>query len=181
MKWAKLVRDIDPIIRIYANPVSAITMEQLKEMKPYVDIWAPMQTNNFPKEKLDFIHSTKTIWWNYDPSDDAKHLSPLAYYRGQAWMSWHFGHTGIGFWTYSQGSNYWYQPDPGFDYAMIYEGKGVVTSKRWEAVRDGVEDFSLLHALKKATDAADKVGDQEELVKKSRNVLEKNHLLGQRS
>ncbi len=173
MKWAKLVRDIDPNIRIYANPVAQITMEQLREMEPYVDIWTPMQTNIFPKEKLDFIHSTKTIWWNYDPSDNAKHLSPLAYYRGQAWMSWHFGHTGIGFWTYSQGGNYWYQPDPGFDYAMIYEGKGVVTSKRWEAVRDGVEDFSLLNALKESADAADKVGDQEELVKKSRNVLEK--------
>lgn len=173
MKWAKLVRNIDQKIRIYANPVASITMEQLKEMEPYVDIWTPMQTNIFPKEKLDFIHSTKTIWWNYDPSDNAKHLSPLAYYRGQAWMSWHFGHTGIGFWTYSQGSDYWYQPDPGFDYAMIYEGKGIVTSKRWEAVRDGVEDFSLLHALKKATDAADKAGDKKELVKKSRSVIEK--------
>lgn len=172
MKWAKLVRDIDPEIRIYANPVAQITIEQLREMEPYVNIWTPMQTNNFPKEKLDFIHSTKTIWWNYDPSDDAKHLSPLAYYRGQAWMSWHFGHTGIGFWTYSQGSNYWFQPDPGFDYAMIYEGKGVVTSKRWEAVRDGAEDFSLLHALKIATDAADEAGIEKELVKKSRSVLD---------
>ena len=174
MKWAKLVRDIDPKIRIYANPVAQITMEQLQEMKPYVDIWTPMQTNNFPKKKLDFIHSTKTIWWNYDPSDDAKHLSPLAYYRGQAWMSWHFGHTGIGFWTYYQGSNYWYQPKQGNDYAMIYEGKGVVTSKRWEAVRDGVEDFSLLHALKIAADAADKAGNQKELVKRSRSLLDEN-------
>ena len=173
MKWAKLVREIDPKIRIYANPVASITMEQLREMKPYVDIWTPMQTNIFPKEKLDFIHSTKTIWWNYDPSDNAKHLSPLAYYRGQAWMSWHNGHTGIGFWTYSQGSNFWYQPTSGFDYAMIYEGKGVVTSKRWEAVRDGIEDFSLLNALKIAADAAFNAGGQEELVKKSRNVLEK--------
>jgi outer membrane protein assembly factor BamB len=172
MKWAKLVRDIDPKIRIYANPVAQITMEQLREIEPYVDIWTPMQTNIFPKEKLDFIHSTKTIWWNYDPSDNAKHLSPLGHYRGQAWMVWHFGHTGIGFYNYYQGPNYWYQPNPGFDYAMIYEGNGVVTSKRWEAVRDGVEDFSLLHALKIATDAVNKAGGQEELVRKSRSVLE---------
>lgn len=172
MKWAKLVRDIDPKIRIYTNPVSDITMEQLQEMEPYVDIWAPMQTNIFPKEKLEFIHSTKTIWWNYDPSDNAKHLSPLGYYRGQAWMSWHYGHTGIGFWTYSQGSNYWFQPTPGFDYAMVYEGKGVVTSKRWEAVRDGVEDYSLLHELKRATDVANKAGTKKELVQKSQSLLE---------
>ena len=172
MKWAKLVRDIDPKIRIYANPVSDITMEQLREMEPYIDIWTPMQTNIFPKEKLDFIHSTKTIWWNYDPSDNAKHLSPLGYYRGQAWMSWHYGHTGIGFWTYSQGKNYWFQPTSGFDYAMVYEGKGVVTSKRWEAVRDGIEDYSLLYELKRATDNAEKTGTKDEIVKKSRSVLE---------
>ncbi len=172
MKWVKLVHDIDPNIRIYANPVAQVTIEQLREMEPYVNIWTPMQTYIFPKEKLDFIHSTKTIWWNYDPSDNAKHLSPLAYYRGQAWMSWHYGHTGIGFWTYYQGSNYWFQPDTGNDYAMIYEGKGVVTSKRWEAVRDGVEDFSLLNALKEAADAADEVGGKEEFVKKSRYFLE---------
>ncbi len=168
IKWAKLIRSIEPKICIYANPVSHITMEQLKEMKPYVDIWAPMQTNIFPKEKLDFIHSTKTSWWNYDPSDNAKHLSPLAYYRSQAWMSWYFGHTGIGFWTYYQGSNYWYQPNPGMDYAMIYEGKGVVTSKRWEAVRDGVEDYSLLNALKLAIADVNK----KEIKNKGKRILE---------
>ena len=171
MKWAKLVRGIDPKIRIYANPAHLITMQQLKQMEPYVDIWTPLRTYSFPKKKLDFIHSTKTTWWNYDPSDDAKHLSPLAYYRAQAWMSWYFGHTGIGFWTYYQGSNFWYQPESGNDYAMIYEGKGVVTSKRWEAVRDGVEDFSLLNALKLAADAANKAGVQEPLVKRAKNIL----------
>jgi outer membrane protein assembly factor BamB len=177
MKWAKLVRKIDPKIRIYANPVAQITMEQLEEMEPFVDIWTPMQTNIFPQEKLDFIHSTKTIWWNYDPSDNAKHLSPLAYYRGQAWMSWHNGHTGIGFWTYSGGKDFWFQPKSGFEYALTYEGKGVVTSKRWEAVRDGVEDYSLLNALKKETSAAKKVGGNEDLVKKSQRMLEEKPAL----
>jgi hypothetical protein len=177
IKWAKLVRDTDSNIQIYANPVAEVTMEQLQEMEPYVDIWTPMQTNIFPKEKLDFIHSTKSIFWNYDPSDNAKHLSPLAYYRGQAWMSWSFGHTGIGFWTYYQGSNYWYQPEQGNDYAMIYEGKGIVTSKRWEAVRDGVEDYSLLNVLKKVTDVAEKNGINKELVKKSRTLLTKQTAL----
>jgi len=171
MQWAKLIRDTDPKLVIYTNPVAHITMEQLQEMEPYVDIWTVLQTNTYPKEKLDFIHSTNAILWNYDPSDNAKHLSPLGYYRGQAWMSWHNGHTGIGFWTYSQGTSYWYQPDPGNDYAMIYEGNGVVTSKRWEAVRDGVEDFSLLDALKTAADAADKTGNHKELVEKAREIL----------
>ncbi len=173
MKWAKLVRECDPKIRIYANPVALITMKQLEEMVPYVDIWAPMQTQIFPKEKLEFIHSTKTHWWNYDCADNAKHLSPLAYYRGQAWMCWHFGHTGIGFYTYYRGPDFWFQPESGFEYAMIYKGRGVVTSKRWEAVRDGVEDYTLLHALKMLVEGAEEAGAKSDLVEKSREVLNK--------
>ena len=172
LKWAELIHSIDPKIRMYADLAPAITMEQLKAMAPYVDIYAPMQTYNFPKEQLDFIHSTNSIRWNYDPSDDAKHLSPLAYYRGQAWMVWKYGHTGIGFWTYYQGPEFWFQPVQGNDYAMIYEGKGVVTSKRWEAVRDGVEDFALLNALKTATDSIKKTGGNDEFVKEARTILE---------
>jgi len=171
MKWAKLVRACDPKIRIYANPVALITMNQLEEMAPYVDIWTPMQTQIFPKEKLDFIHSTNTSWWNYDCADNAKHLSPLVYYRGQAWMCWHFGHTGIGFYTYYQEPDFWFQPESGFEYAMIYEGKGVVTSKRWEAVRDGVEDYTLLYTLKMSADEADRAGTDNQSVKNARQVL----------
>jgi len=174
LKWAKLVRDIDPNIHIYTNPVALITMEQLEQMTPYVDIWAPMQTQIFPKEKLDFIHSTKTLWWNYDCADHAKNLSPLIYYRGQAWMCWHFEHSGIGFYTYYQGPEFWFQPESGFEYAMIYEGKGVVTSKRWEAVRDGVEDYTLLHALKLLTDEADEAEIHSDLVEKALEALDKS-------
>ncbi|MCK4990547.1 MAG: hypothetical protein KAS29_08680, partial [Bacteroidales bacterium] len=171
MKWAKLVREIDPGIRIYANPVAHITMEQLEEIEPFVDIWTPLQTHIYPKEKLEFIHATKKPLWNYDPANNAKHLSPLVYYRGQSWMSWHYGHTGIGFFHYFGGAKFWFQPEAGFEYAMIYEGKGVVTSKRWEAVRDGVEDFTLLQTLKMAADAAEKTGSHKELVNKARILL----------
>ncbi|MCK5458125.1 MAG: hypothetical protein KAI45_13435, partial [Melioribacteraceae bacterium] len=173
MKWAKLVRDIDPSIRIYANPAEQITKDQLKEMNPYVDIWTPHQTHLFPKKELNYIQSTNGLLWNYECLENAKNLSPLGYYRGQAWMSWSYGHTGIGFYTYYQGRNFWFQPESGFEYAMIYEGKGVVTSKRWEAVRDGVEDYTLLYALKNAIDTAEKSRVKNELVEKSKNVL--NH------
>ena len=38
-------------------------------------------------------------------------------------------------------------------------------------MRDGVEDFTLMHSLKLAADAADKAGTQKELVKKARILL----------
>ncbi len=170
LKWAKLVRSIDKNILIYANPVQHITMEQIKEIAPYVDIWAPLSTMTFPKEQLDFIHSTNKQFWNYNCSDNGKKLSPLNYYRGQAWMCWKFGHTGIGFWTYFSTPKTWFQPEAGFEYDMVYDGKGVVTSKRWEAVRDGVEDYSLLYALRMATESAEQKNAPKELIEKARHV-----------
>jgi outer membrane protein assembly factor BamB len=170
LKLAIPIRKIDPQIRIYANPVSHITIEQLEEIEPFIDIWTPLNTMIFPEEKLEFIHATRKQFWNYACSDNAKNLTPLEYSRFQAWMSWHYGHTGIGFYTYYQGSNYWFQPESGFEYGMIYEGKGVVTSKRWEAVRDGVEDYTLLHTLKKAVETASESAISKELVKKAKKV-----------
>jgi len=54
---------------------------------------------------------------------------------------------------------------------MIYEGKGVVTSKRWETVRDGVEDYTLLQSLKQAVDAAEKSGVKTKLLRRAWRVL----------
>ena len=53
-------------------------------------------------------------------------------------------------------------------------GDGVVPSKRWEAVRDGIEDYSMLVELKKAADAAEAAGRVSEVVKSARALLTKD-------
>jgi hypothetical protein len=56
----------------------------------------------------------------------------------------------VGFWSYSDtnGSSAWDDIDgrrP--DWAVVYESdKGVVSSRRWEAFREGLEDYALLVA-----------------------------------
>ena len=50
MKWAKLITEIYPKISIYANPVAHITIEQLEEIAPFIDIWTPLHTMIFPEE-----------------------------------------------------------------------------------------------------------------------------------
>ena len=45
-------------------------------------------------------------------------------------------------------------PAGGHDYLLIYQGNGVVSSKRWEAVRDGIEDYAMLQVLKHAVSNA---------------------------
>ena len=169
----KLAREADPKIRLYTDPVGSCTMEELQAMAPYVDIWCPNRNGYLIKhnaDKLEFIKSTGGQVWTYECDDNAKHQSPLGYYRGQAWLAWHHGLTGIGFWSYcTSKDDPWYRADR--EYLLIYQGNGVVPSKRWEAIRDGIEDYSMLATLRDAADKAQRDGRAPETVAEARRLL----------
>ncbi len=174
---AKLTREADPKILMYTDPVARITEEELREMAPWVDIWCPNRVGfllNVGSEKLKIMQEDPgAILWNYECQGNAKHQSPLGYYRAQAWLAWHHNLTGIGFWSYCTSSaDPWYRPVDTLDYLMIYQGDGPVSSKRWEAVRDGVEDYAMLHALREATEAAKARGGAPEAVKEAEALLD---------
>ncbi len=174
LDYAKVAREADPKIQMYTDPVGGANLADLKRMAPYVDIWCPNRRGylmGLGAEKLTFIKSTGKTVWMYECEGNVKHQSPLAYYRGQAWLAWHQGLTGIGFWNYCVGPDPWYEKG---EYTMIYQGDGVVPSKRWEAVRDGIEDYSMLCVLKRAADAAEKAGVAPQAVKAARQVLSKD-------
>lgn len=149
---AKAIREVDPQALIYTDPACRATMEELKRMSPYVDIWCPNRSGYLLKEGLDklaYLKSTGKTVWTYECMGNAKHQSPLGYYRAQAWLVSHYGLTGMGFWSYCTSSaDPWFTPEGTADYLLIYQGNGVVSSKRWEAVRDGIEDFGILNELK---------------------------------
>ncbi|MCD6597733.1 MAG: PQQ-binding-like beta-propeller repeat protein, partial [Bacteroidales bacterium] len=150
----KLIREADPKAQIYTDPVGRATMDDLKNMNPYVDIWCPNRTGfllNEGQDKLAYLKSTGKTLWTYECIGNAKHLSPIGYYRSQAWLVWHHALTGMGFWSYSTSSaDPWFVPEGTLDYLLVYQGKGVVSSKRWEAIRDGIEDYGILNELKHA-------------------------------
>jgi hypothetical protein len=123
-------------------------------------------------EKLKIIQESGAQVWTYECEGNAKHQSPLGYYRGQAWLAWHHGLTGIGFWTYCTSSeDPWYRSAVSPDYLMVYQGDGVVSSKRWEAVRDGVEDYAMLYALRESAASAKKRGVHPETVREAEKLL----------
>ena len=172
--FGKIIRDVDPDAQIYTDPVGAATMEELKRMNPYVDIWCPNRSGfllNEGQDKLEYLKSTGKTIWTYECIGNAKHLSPLGYYRSQAWLSWHHGLTGMGFWSYSTSSaDPWFVPEGTLDYLLIYQGNGVVSSKRWEAIRDGIEDYGILNELQNAVDLA-KDNSKLEFVEESKKLL----------
>ncbi len=174
INYAKVARKADPKIQMYTDPVGGASMSDLKKMAPYVDIWCPNRRGymmGVGADKLEFIKSTGETLWMYECEGSAKLQSPLAYYRAQAWLAWHHGLTGIGFWNYCVGPEPWYEKG---EYTMIYQGDGVVTSKRWEAVRDGIEDYGMLWRLREATEAAAKAGKHAEAVERARVLLSKD-------
>ncbi len=173
--YAKLAREADPKILMYTDPVSRITEEELVEMLPYVDIWCPNRSGfllDTGAEKLEIMKNSGNTMWTYECAGNVKHQSPLGYYRGQSWLVWHHGFTGIGFWSYcTSGADPWYRPQDTNDYLLTYQGDGVVPSKRWEAVRDGMEDHDMLVALRTAAAKAKEEGRAAEAVAEAEKLL----------
>jgi hypothetical protein len=173
--YSKPLREVDPKIQIYTDPVGRASMNDLKRMAPYVDIWCPNRNGYLLAEGLDkltYLKSTGKTVWTYECEGNAKHQSPLGYYRGQAWLAWYHGLSGIGFWSYCTSSfDPWYVPRGGADYLLIYQGDGVVSSKRWEAVRDGIEDYTMLKQLHSALEEAGKNKDLVNNVRSGRELL----------
>jgi hypothetical protein len=98
-----------------------------------------------------------------------KKADPFREYRLQAWNAFKYRAIGIGFWAYAEtGSSgtAWDDSDGNRpDYAVIYErGNGIVSRKRWEAWREGVEDYELLLQAKKKVKPGQEAGEFERRV-----------------
>ncbi|MCP4643798.1 MAG: PQQ-binding-like beta-propeller repeat protein [bacterium] len=177
LTYAKLAREADPAILMYTDPVDRIELDELKAMADYVDIWCPNRSGLILEEanaeKFAFIKGLGEVVWTYECAGNAKHQTPLGYYRAQAWLAWREDLTGIGFWSYcTSQDDPWYPPKATDDYLLVYQGDGVVASKRWEAVRDGVEDYGMLTVLRDAAAKAKAEGRAPEAVAASKRLLD---------
>jgi hypothetical protein len=160
IRMATLAREADPQILLYTDPVMRITEAELEAMVPLVDIWCPhrkgLVLEPSSAKKFEIIRNSGKTVWTYECDDNVKHHSPVGYYRCQAWLAKSRSLTGIGFWSYcTSQDDPWFRPGVRHDYLMVYPGTDVVSSKRWEAVRDGVEDYTLLSLLEKRAEKAE--------------------------
>ncbi|MHC1729264.1 MAG: hypothetical protein AB9866_25245 [Syntrophobacteraceae bacterium] len=154
IKFASLLKKLDSEVRIYANPISAasspLTVKDLSPLANLVDLWQP-GLKRLDKAVIEFFSARQQPWWVFSsPASPAKAAPPWEYYRLLAWRSWALGANGIGFWSYSdtRGTTAWDDFDDRPDWAVVYESEGKpVSSRRWEAFREGVEDFQLLESF----------------------------------
>ena len=90
--------------------------------------------------------------------NNSRSLSPYGFYRLMAWDAFIKDYKGIGFWDYAdEGPGKQLNlitdpmPDLDHDYSVIYDGPGkeIISSRRWEAFRLGIEDYSILKTYAK--------------------------------
>jgi len=160
----KLIRSIDPKLRIFANPMLRDSDDVLREAAPYVDIWCPMLSGVVRRpEQMNLLRETGKTVWSYTVLR-GKASRPYSDCRLTLWRAFKHGAKGCGFWCYAQGGSWsddrlWDDfDDRGSDYAVIYTLNGappgvsrsepIIPSKRWEAWREGVEDYVYLHLLR---------------------------------
>ncbi len=151
---AELFREADPKFRIYTDPVPGLSWRDFERIEPLVDVWCPnMRLVNgllVGDPRIQRIMDSGKPVWSYECVSQVKSLSPLAYNRANAWRAWHFGLDGIGLWTFSttQADHWLANADKNDEYALVYPGDLPVSSVRWEALRDGLEDVAAMAMLK---------------------------------
>lgn len=157
-KWVEDVREVKalaPEVQVYADPAGGARADMLQRVAGLVDIWQP----NLELIREDFEHLAPIFrrgqFWYYEPPAKQRDLDPLSFYRMRAWIAYRFGMTGGGYFIYELNDYWFFDRKMGPEFGTVYPtNHGPVTTKRWEATRDGIEDFELLTMIKKkASDA----------------------------
>jgi hypothetical protein len=159
LEHARRNRLIDPKIQNYANPWEC-TYEMLHEMWEVTDVWQPgMEVLEFlGKEAVDIMHRGGKRIATYTPPGTPRTLRPLGFFRSQPWLSLHWGIEGGGWYTYQLNDLFLTGDlgEPGYGGVHV-DSHGIVPSRRWEAMRDGIEDFNIVSDLR---DLAEQKGDR---------------------
>ncbi len=170
-------RKIDPNILIYTDPTTGSTPELIEYLAPVIDIWCPSAEllERHEEQIVPLMKRTGKEVWFYDAAGHAKTLSTLGIYRWRPWEAWRLGFTGCGHWVYSHHPyDLWTGPNPSVNYyPTVYDGKGVVTSKRWEACREGAEDYEYLCLLREAIKKAEESGADSTRLAEARRLLDR--------
>ena len=176
VKVAKLIRQADPKALIYTDPTSGTTMESINMLSGLIDIWCPSDEliARFDGDLISILKPLAKEVWFYAASGRSRTLSPLGLYRQRFWYAWNAGLTGAGWWTYYYGDYLWDGPNPSGDYfSTVYTAPGaIVTSKRWEAAREGMEDYEILFLLKQEISRAKEAGADRQLIREAEKLLD---------
>ncbi len=152
----KQFKAADPRMQLYANPAGGARAELLRPIQDLIDVWSPdLHLVREQPGELKKLFQRAKHYWHYEAPGDQRELDPLGFYRVKPWVAFQQGMTGGGYWVYGS-SDYWNNnPAGGTEYGTVYTTpEGPVTTKRWEASREGIQDFELLWMVRKTAEAS---------------------------
>jgi outer membrane protein assembly factor BamB len=144
-----------PGLQFYVNGGGDLAM--FEAFNEVASIWCP----NFyalpdGSAETAFIKNSGKTLWSYDCAylfsrpigANTKTTNVVAQYRMAAVQGFQMGATGIGYWCYNVGESMWGPVE--FEYPLVYvnEDGTHTASRRWEAVRESMEDTRILIALR---------------------------------
>ncbi len=150
VKAVKRVKAADPQMPVYTNPAGGAWPDVIKPLAGVTDVWCPdLHLFRLDPAGMTAVFSKAKQFWHYEAPGDQRGLDPLGFYRMKPWIAFQLGMNGGGYWVYSS-KDYWI-PSHESEYGVVYPGpQGPVTTKRWEASREGSQDFELLTMLQRA-------------------------------
>ncbi len=159
---AVFVKRINPKIRIYANSFGKGPAD-FKRFKDLVDVWCLL--DRYCQQHPEWVEMIKNFGkevWTYGTLGPGKANHPYSYYRLMPWRSFKRGQKGAGFWVYYPANKAipWNDTLEAFgDYGVVYASgtspfgrvdESITPSRRWEAWREGVEDYQYLYEVRQA-------------------------------
>jgi hypothetical protein len=153
--FSKMVKSKDHDLQVYIDGGGEAPM--FKAMQPYVDVWC-VGYNVLPdkSEVMNIVRNDQgSALWTYDCSysyarpmgANTKNINIVGQYRISALAALRWNATGIGYWSYNLGDDMWGRTM--LEYPLVYKGNDKpINSRRWEAVREGTEDYRILTNLK---------------------------------
>lgn len=159
-KAAAAIKKIDKNIRIYNNFHHGITKPRIAELASFLDIISPEIMEMTPDKMKILKNSGKEIW--------CYHVQNRSYPANEMRDRFHFMRKedikGFSYWCFYDSNPRW-MPTGGQSYAVIYDGADNkwYPSKRVEAIREGVEIYTILSTVKEQNPKAyknlcDKIG-----------------------
>ncbi len=151
--FGKLVKSIDPALLVYIDGGGELPM--FEAMAPFVDIWTPgIRQLAESSPEMALVRKDARHLWSYDcaysyarpTGANIKDISLVPPFRTAALFALRHGASGIGYWAYNHGDDPWQRQE--LEYPLVYPGRSApVASRRWEGVREGIEDFRILKAM----------------------------------
>ncbi|WP_428939257.1 glycoside hydrolase domain-containing protein [Fontivita pretiosa] len=148
---ARWIKEVDSQIRIVIDS-STPDLAVAREMDAVTDVWVPHYRQFFPAEMQPFHElitragKPRWVYW-YSEGSAEKGQDPARYYLAKFWWAFDNDVTGIGYWAQQYYGDPWYRKDwaKSYDTALWYPTEGgVLPSRRWQAWRQGWQDYLLL-------------------------------------